>query len=134
MNPICPYCNKESVKTDGNVIYPHRPDLASKIFYLCEPCDAYVGCHPKTDKPLGRLANAELRKYKSNAHRCFDPIWKEGKMTRGEAYEWLSLKLGIMKVDCHIGMFDVEMCKKVCAITLSYRGIERKTNEKISKN
>ena len=29
---------------------------------------AYVGVHKGTDKPLGRLANAELRYWKKRAH------------------------------------------------------------------
>ncbi len=37
-----------------------------------------VGCHPGTKNSLGRLANAELRKWKSIAHRVFDPLWRDG--------------------------------------------------------
>lgn len=64
--PTCPYCGKDSVLVNGHVIYPHRPDLLEKKFYWCKPCDAYVGCHPGTANPLGRLANAELRRANRN--------------------------------------------------------------------
>lgn len=116
MNPICPYCEDTSALVGGDIIYPHRPDLYSKRFYLCEPCNAYVGCHPGTKKPLGRLANAQLRQAKMDAHRAFDPIWKEGNTSRSEAYTWLAGKLGIPEEECHIGMFDVHRCRQVVTI------------------
>jgi hypothetical protein len=74
-----------------------------------------VGTHKnsKEHKPLGRLANAELRAAKKRAHAAFDPLWKSGHMKRGSAYAWLSDTLGIDKKDAHIGMFDVERCNAV---------------------
>ena len=118
-NPICPYCNKESEGVDGTAIYPHRPDLSHKWFYQCLPCDAYVGCHPDTKNSLGRLANAELRKWKSIAHRVFDPLWRDGHMKRKEAYKALAEVMNIHPNDCHIGMFDVDQCKKVYSICMN---------------
>ncbi len=112
-NPVCPYCESTSELVTGKRIYPHRLDLAKKRFYLCEDCDAYVGCHPKSTRPLGRLANAELRQWKMKAHAAFDPLWKRGPMTRSEAYAWLAEELGIPAEECHIGLFDVETCCRV---------------------
>jgi hypothetical protein len=112
-NVNCPYCNQQAHLVGGKKIYPHRPDLYEKVFYECEPCDAFVGCHIGTVNPLGRLANAELRKKKMAAHALFDPIWRTGQMTRGDAYKMLAEKLGIEQKDCHIGMFDVDMCNRV---------------------
>jgi len=116
MNPDCPYCGKPSQRVTGEIIYPHRRDLWSKKFYQCAPCRAYVGCHPKSDKPLGRLANAELRRAKMDAHRAFDPIWKNKSKSRSEAYAWLARQLDIPGEECHIGMFDVDMCRRVVDI------------------
>jgi len=113
---ICPYCNSEAVLVTGAVIYPHRTDLYNKYFYRCEPCEAYVGCHLNTQVPLGRLANAELRKAKLEAHNAFDPLWKSRKLTRTAAYAWLAEKLGIKVADCHIGMFDIPTCLLVVQI------------------
>lgn len=113
---LCPYCGGASERVTGNIIYPHRRDLHRKFFYLCRPCDAYVGCHPGTTAPLGRLANAELRKAKGAAHSAFDPKWKSGEMKRKAAYGWLAEKLGIPRNDCHIGMFDVETCREVVKV------------------
>ena len=118
-NPICPYCGAESDGVDGYAVYPHRPDLHDKWFYQCTPCDAYVGCHPNTKQPLGRLANAELRKFKSLAHKAFDPIWKTKAMKRSDAYKSLAAEMRIDPSKCHIGMFDVAQCKQVIAICLN---------------
>jgi hypothetical protein len=119
----CAYCDGHAHLVTGAVIYPHRPDLASKKFWNCGPCKAYVGCHPiskhhKTDDvPLGRLANAELRKLKSLAHAAFDPKWRFGGFTRKEAYGILADRLGIKRKDCHIGMFDEKTCREVIEIS-----------------
>lgn len=112
----CPYCNADALCVSGDVIYPHRPDLHQKKFYLCKPCDAYVGCHGTTVIPLGRLANAELRIAKMKAHAAFDPMWKAGDITRSQAYVWLADKLGLTTRQCHIGMFDLDQCKQVVQI------------------
>ena len=64
-------------------------------------------------KPFGKLANKELRKARSAAHRAFDPLWKFGDMEIKEAYTWLADTLGINSSDCHIGMFDVPTCEDV---------------------
>lgn len=113
----CDYCGNPAKLVKGSVIYPHRPDLSKLSFWQCEPCRAYVGCHKNSNAiPLGRLANAELRKAKNRAHAAFDPLWKSGKMKRSYAYQWLSEQLGIAGKDCHIGMFDVDMCNRVIKI------------------
>ena len=113
----CPYCGKAAELVDGSYVYPHRYDLAHKQFWVCTPCDARVGCHSNSIQPLGRLANAELRGWKMQAHAAFDPIWKRKYMrSRGVAYSWLANQLELKKKDCHIGMFGVDMCKRVVEV------------------
>lgn len=112
----CAYCGNPVMRVTGQAIYPHRKDLYAKTFWRCVPCHAYVGCHPGTGTPLGRLANAELRSAKMKAHAAFDPVWKSGSKKRGSAYGWLSDKLAIEKKDCHIGMFDVATCNRVVEV------------------
>ena len=112
----CPYCGAEAHKVTGKEIYPHRKDLYSKKFYQCKPCDAYVGCHPNSDKPLGRLANADLRRAKMAAHAAFDPIWKSGNKSRSKAYSWLAEAMKLTPDKCHVGMFDVAQCEQVVAL------------------
>ena len=61
----CDYCGRETEYVDSKVIYGKS---YGKI-YLCRNCMAYVGVHKGTDKPLGRLANAELRNWKKGCTR-----------------------------------------------------------------
>jgi len=78
-------------------------------------CNAYVGTHKKSGKPLGTLANSALRAARSRAHAAFDPLWRDAKstMTRREAYQWLSETLNIRFKDCHIALFDLRTCGHV---------------------
>ena len=108
---LCDYCQQPAKRAYGDKIYPHRPDLKDKRFWLCEPCRAYVGCHPN-GMPFGRLANSELRLAKRKVHDLFDPIWKSGKVSRSEAYGQLAKLMGIPKFKCHIGMFSLDECRK----------------------
>lgn len=113
--PSCPYCG-------GNAVYRYTSShlYGGRDFgpvWECAPCGAWVGCHDGTSKPLGRLANADLRAAKIAAHAAFDPLWRGGSMTRPEAYTWLAKQLGIPRKKCHIGMFDEASCylvAKVC--------------------
>ena len=86
------------------------------MIYYCRECRAWVGVHRGTDQPFGRLADAELRKYKKAAHAAFDPIWRRTQMTRRAAYKWLAAQLGIPEQETHIGMFDVAQCKQAIAV------------------
>lgn len=108
----CPYCDKEALWCENKEIYG-RNYGNSYMVYLCKPCNAYVGCHQNTKKPLGIMANAELREWKKKAHSLFDPLWRNGKMKRGQAYKWLSDLMKIPVHEAHIGMFDIDKCKKL---------------------
>jgi hypothetical protein len=130
--PTCPYCGQAARLVTGATIYHGRIDLSQLKFWQCRPCDAYVGCHKKGNGPagvisdgtlpLGRLANGPLRMWKQNAHMAFDPFWKNsGRGRRAVMYAKLAEKLGIEAKDCHIGMFDVETCKRVVQICAEWR-------------
>ena len=108
--PECPYCQKPSVMVGGDVIYPRRKDLKHKRFWLCAGCRAYVGCHPGTSVPFGRLANAMLRQAKMDVHAAFDHFWRDGEYTRDGAYAELARRLRLTPEECHIGLFNIEMC------------------------
>ena len=113
----CPYCGKRAEFVDSAEVYHGR---SYGMIYLCRPCDAYVGCHGngKGDSPKGRLANAELRRWKIAAHDAFDPLWKFGPFRgrRNAAYAWLAEQMGLPKEKTHIGMFDVAECQQVIQI------------------
>ena len=115
---ICPYCQKQATFRSSKVVYGGR-DYGNMYICVDYPvCHAYVGVHKGTTHPLGRLANAELRYWKKLAHACFDPLWqgKKGNNHRSKCYAWLAKQLEINASDCHIGMFDVDMCKRVVEI------------------
>ena len=124
----CQYCGLPAKLVGGNAIYPHRPDLQSLKFYLCRPCNAYVGCHEGTDRAKGSLADAPTREARKRAHAAFDPLWINAKnhrsKTRRNAYKWLSSALGIPAEQTHIGMFDEEMCNKVVQAVANRSGVQ----------
>ncbi len=116
----CTYCNSKAKLVDGSKIYPHRPDLFYKFFYLCETCKAYCGCHPNSKNPLGTLANKDLRKLRKMAHFYFDQIWGKKKMSRKESYAWLAKKMNINVKQTHIAWFNQEQCKIVIDLTKKF--------------
>jgi hypothetical protein len=115
----CDYCGRKAEYVDSKVVYGRSYGM----IYLCRNCMAYVGVHKGTDKPLGRLANAELRYWKKAAHAAFDPLWKYGRFKgyRNAAYGWLSEQMELPVDKTHIGMFDVAQCKKAVQICHSER-------------
>lgn len=127
---LCSYCDARAKLVTGAVIYPGRNDLANKLFWHCPPCRAWVGCHPPArengrggkgagDVPMGRLANAELRRAKQAAHEALDPLWRSGEMTRQGAYAWLAGALQIPHKQCHVGAFDVDRCRATVAACIA---------------
>jgi hypothetical protein len=78
----------------GDVIYPHRADLSHKIFWRCQNCGNYVGCHPGGNKPLGNIPTPELRKARGHIHALLDPLWKSKKAPRGRLYARISQEIG----------------------------------------
>jgi len=114
---VCDYCGNPAELVGGAVIYPHRPDLGHLKFWLCAPCGAWTGTHSNSadHKPKGRLANAELRAARIQAHTAFDPIWQRGGLRRGEAYRWLRDQLAL-DAQPHIGFMDAEQCRRVVEV------------------
>ncbi|MDO4549515.1 MAG: zinc-finger-containing protein [Clostridia bacterium] len=120
----CDYCGKRAEFVDSSIVYGRSYGM----IYCCRECGAWVGVHKGTDKPLGRLANLELRELKKAAHNAFDPIWKHGQMTRRQAYACLSEQIGLVPADTHIGMFDVDRCKQTIRICNDERRRKFETN------
>jgi hypothetical protein len=109
----CPYCGNDANYGPNEEFYGRRFGR-SYMCYYCKPCDAYVGTHNNTTKPLGTLANQELRDWRKKAHAAFDPFWQKFEMTRKDAYEMLKTKFGR---EIHIGEADVETCKRIIDLT-----------------
>lgn len=131
--PICPDCKVEARLTDGMEIWPHRPDLHAKPIWTCDGCGGRVGCHPGTTDPLGTPAGPELRRARGDLHeKRLDPLWREAlesgfykgksryrngivKTARTRVYEWLADRLSLLPEQTHVGMFDMETCKRAWA-------------------
>ena len=112
---MCPYCGAQAQFTDSVVVYGR----SYGSIYLCvnwPECDAYVGVHDGGRQPKGTLANAELRGLRKRCHGLFDPLWRQGGMSRKAAYNWLSESLGIPWEQTHIGHFDLETCQRMVAL------------------
>lgn len=119
----CRYCQEEApLLRFGDAGYPYQRDYGPT--FVCAPCAAWVGCHPGTENALGGLANAELREAKQAAHAAFDPLWRRKiakedcsqSHARRAGYKWLSETTGIPFKKCHIGMMNLEECRKVVEV------------------
>lgn len=111
----CMECGNASRLVGGLVIYPHRPDLHAKKFWMCE-CGAYVGCHGGTTNPLGYPAGPETRRARSEAHAAFDPLWKGRKGRRSAMYQWLAGEMGLPPHQTHISWMNAAQARRVVAI------------------
>lgn len=113
MEVICSYCGQLTKLVQGSEIYKtENKPYSKKYFYYCKECDAYVGCHPGTKNSMGTVANRRLRKLRNSCHNSFDKIWKDKHLTRSQAYKWLAAELNISPEQCHIAMFDEQICLK----------------------
>lgn len=112
---LCPYCGKEASWVENKEIYGKNYG-ESYMCYLCKDCDAYVGCHHNSKKPLGTLANKELRRLRMRCHAFIDPFWKQKKLRRGGVYSILKQLFGY---HIHIGECNEETCKKI--LTLEFQ-------------
>lgn len=112
----CQECGGDSCElVTGERIYPHRPDLYWKRFWVCKQCpDAYVGCHGSSERPLGTCAGPQLRKVRRQCHAEFDPLWQgEVFRSRTRAYNWLSNKM-------HKSVHFSQMSMGECEVALRY--------------
>lgn len=94
----------------------HGDKTHEQNLYVCSQypkCNAYVGVHEGTLKPLGTLANAELRSKRIHAHHLFDRIWQSGIMSRDAAYQWLRYSFGLTGAYAHIGEFSDYYCEQL---------------------
>ncbi len=118
---VCPFCNSSVSLVDSAKVY----HCSYGFIYLCDSfpdCDARVGCHSNSIKPLGTLANRELRQWRSLAHRYFDPLWQSGIFTsRQAAYKWLARAMGLPPALTHVAMFNIRQCQRVIAVVKQFQ-------------
>lgn len=139
---ICDYCMHPAQLVSGEEI--HGDFFKDKHFWLCVSCDAWTGVHPNSNfKPLGRLADKDLRGARKEANELFDKVVRK-KMhqhqipfdyARFKVYRWLRQKLVIPIDQCRIGKFDLELCRQcvfACREKLSTKEKDDDSQEKES--
>ena len=101
---ICRYCGGIVRLVPARMIYgaeaAKRLKLEREMIYQCQNCNARVGCHKGTTRPLGNLANEVLRLKRSG-------------MTRTQAYKWLAEQMNLTEDRAHIGSFEMDQCQMV---------------------
>lgn len=113
---ICRYCGGVIRMVPAQKVYGHateRLGLQKEHIYQCQNCNARVGCHKGTIRPLGNVANEALRLKRIETHQIFDAFWREKRMSRTAAYKWLAKKMGLPEKHTHIGGFEMDQCQKV---------------------
>lgn len=111
----CPYCG-------GSVGLRSTKSVCGKgdgWLWVCNRypvCDAYVHCAPGTCRPLGFLANLQLRQLRSQAHRQIDCLIDVGHTTKDGAYRWMQdiYDTGTgSSMPPHIAMMSDRQCRQV---------------------
>ena len=101
---ICRYCGGVIRRVPGQQVYGDAAAMRLKLwnewFYQCQNCNARVGCHRGTTRPLGNVANEVLRLKRMETHQVFDAYWK-GRLPEEKA---------------HIGGFEMDQCQQVIDI------------------
>lgn len=111
----CPYCRVPARRVDSANIYHGR---SFGLIYLCTnypQCDARVGAHSRTKRPLGTMARKTLRGLRRECHAKFDPLWKDGTLTRSAAYQFLERLMRVGVAEAHIARFDERRCRDFLA-------------------
>lgn len=117
---ICRYCGGVIRLVPAESIYGEaaakRLELAGELIYQCQNCNARVGCHKGTTRPLGNVANETLRLKRIETHQIFDAYWRRCGMSRTAAYRWLAKQLHLSVAQTHIGSFEMDQCQQVIGL------------------
>lgn len=111
----CPEC--------GSLLELKESKLYSKPVWCCT---GYPKCRVKHSahsdgRPMGVAGTRSESKARIRAHKEFDALWGDGIMSRGEAYEWLALSMGLRKADCHLARFSEQECDLVISLCRDLR-------------
>lgn len=101
-SPVCPKCGRRA--------------YTAKTSY--GPRHACCGLWSWDGAPLVDAATHEARKA---AHAAFDRLWKDGILSRSQAYRELAKALGLKPEDCHMKLMDAQTAGRVPGIAASLR-------------
>lgn len=131
--PLCPYCQATAVLCDASAVYGPKFEGQWNMWVCANypECDSYVGIHRNQvePRPLGTMANAELRGLRKRVHAIFDPLWKpgpqalfRGRKARDKAYWWLTDKMGMAAGQFHTAEANEEECRRALSILINSGG------------
>lgn len=116
VNIKCPYCGSRALLRPASVVYGERATDPTAPFYVCAhypACDSYVAAHRRSRLPMGTLADVTLRHKRIQAHAALGRLWRDGLMSKRQAYLWLQAKLDLPERETHIGKFSDFRCEQV---------------------
>lgn len=90
---LCPYCNRKARLITGKQLYRSIKRIKHYRFWRCDSCDAHAKCS-RDGKPIGSLANAELRQLRRKAHDLMEWIVASGTMDESELHKMLCQSVG----------------------------------------
>lgn len=109
----CPYCGQKAKLIDSKELFGHSYGYV----YICEDCDARVGCKKGTCKPQGTMADAKTRVLRQKAYNAFASFWpKAGFINKDHAMTWLCKRIGVAFAEATFNRFDYEQCKAVLKV------------------
>ena len=106
----CPSCGSKMILRQTTKFF-HK-DGTPKSFYGCTRYPYCKETHSanKDGSPMGIPVDEKGRKARKEAHAVFDELWKEGYMSRSEAYRWLAKEMGR---EIHFSELSEEECYEV---------------------
>ena len=115
-NIRCPYCNSPAILRPAGTVYGRNVKTKGSHLYVCShwpECDAYVAAHKSDNRPMGTLANGDLRHKRILAHKAMEEYRAKPRMDKWGLYLWLQGKLNLDSRHAHVGMFTEEQCDRV---------------------
>ena len=77
-------------------------------------CCPFLGCSVVCwDGGTSTPADYDTRQARRAAHAAFNPLWQDGRISKGEVYKQLSEFMGLPRKGTHIGYFDIQQCERV---------------------
>ena len=113
---MCRYCGGPIRLVPAERVFgasTERLGQTNEMLYQCQNCNARVGCHKGTTRPLGDVANETLRLKRMETHRVFDKMWRQRRWSRTQAYKWLAKEMELSAKEAHIGGFEMDECQFV---------------------
>lgn len=115
LNPptMCDVCGSDVKLVDNTEIYSRQFGKWPYAYFCQDPdCAAYVGLHPHSLFPLGRMADKPTRDARQQLHALIDPWWDGDEQKRTEVYRNLAELLRIPMERCHVSHFDYGTCQQ----------------------